>query len=77
MDYQDIKISGWYEDEVGPVFLEFEDVKDAEELAMMMYEASDGECLGVDLEMDGEYSDGTEVENLDIIHYLDIIGDTL
>ena len=27
MDYQDIKISGWYEAEVGPVFLEFEDVK--------------------------------------------------
>jgi hypothetical protein len=77
MDYQDIKISGWYEAEVGPVFLEFEEAKDAEELAMMMYETSDGECLGVDLEMDGEYSDGKEVKDLDIIHYLDIIGDTL
>ena len=44
---------------------------------MMMYETSDGECLGVDLEMDGEYSDGKEVKDLDIIHYLDIIGDTL
>jgi hypothetical protein len=29
------------------------------------------------MEFEGEYADGKEVKDLDIIHYLDIIGDTL
>jgi len=77
MYYEDIKISGWYEAEAGPVFVEYGDVKDAEELAMILYEDSEGDCLGVDLEMEGEYEDGSEVKDLAIIFYLDIIGDKL
>jgi hypothetical protein len=44
---------------------------------MVLYGMAGGYILGADMEFEGEYSDGKEVEDLDIIHYLDIIGDTL
>jgi hypothetical protein len=78
MDYKDITVSGWFESDEGAAFIEVDfPVKDAEDLAMVLYDMTGGDILGVEMEFEGEYADGKEVENLDIIHYLDIIGDTL
>jgi len=78
MSYQDITVSGWFESDEGVAFIEVDvPVKDAEELAMVLYDMTGGDILGVDMEFEGEYSDGKQVEDLDLIHYLDIIGDTL
>jgi len=78
MDYKDITVSGWFESDEGVTFIEVDFlVKDAEDLAMVLYDMTGGDILGVDMEFEGEYADGKEVEDLDLIHYLDIIGDTL
>ena len=78
MDYKDITVSGWFESDEGAAFIEVDfPVKDAEDLAMVLYDMTGGDILGVDMEFEGEYADGKEVEDLDLIHYLDIIGDTL
>jgi hypothetical protein len=73
---KDITVSGWYESDEGVAFLEIDfPVKDAEALAMVLYGMAGGYILGADMEFEGEYADGKEVEDLDLIHYLDIIGD--
>jgi hypothetical protein len=78
MDYKDITVSGWFESDEGVTFIEVDfPVKDAEDLAMVLYDMTGGDILGVEMEFEGEYADGKEVEDLDLIHYLDIIGDTL
>ena len=54
-------ISGWFESEEGAVMFDYEDIPDYESLALRMYVDFGDDCAGVDLEIEGEYEDGTDV----------------
>ena len=54
-------ISGWFESEEGAVLFEYEDITDFEALAFRLYLDFGGDCAGVDMEVEGEYLDGTDV----------------
>tara|TARA_R110002096_G_scaffold415379_1_gene617247 strand:- start:544 stop:762 length:219 start_codon:yes stop_codon:yes gene_type:complete len=55
-------ISGWYETEDGAGLIEVESVTDVEHLAQILYTQYE-DCHGVDLELDGEYEDGSDVND--------------
>ena len=55
-------ISGWFEAETGAVQFEYEDITDYEALAFRLYLQFGVDCCGVDMEVEGEYIDGTSVE---------------
>ncbi len=57
----DALISGWFESNEGAVLFEYEDVEDYETLAQLLYQDFGDDCYGVDMEIEGEYLDGTEV----------------
>tara|TARA_R110000751_G_scaffold108278_2_gene204854 strand:+ start:1836 stop:2084 length:249 start_codon:yes stop_codon:yes gene_type:complete len=52
-------ISGWYEGEYDAVHIAVVDAIDAEGLALSLFEQHGDDCVGVDMELDGEYLDGT------------------
>ena len=54
-------ISGWFESEEGAVLFEYEDITDFEALAFRLYLDFGDDCAGVDMEVEGEYLDGTDV----------------
>ena len=54
-------ISGWFEGECGAVLFEYEDITDYEALAFRLYLDFGDDCAGVDMEVEGEYLDGTDV----------------
>ena len=54
-------IGGWFESEEGAVMFDYEDVEDYEALAQLLYLDFGDDIDGVDLEVDGEYLDGTDV----------------
>lgn len=54
-------ISGWFESEEGAVLFEYEDIPDCESLASGLYLDFGDDCAGVDMEVEGEYLDGTDV----------------
>jgi len=54
-------ISGWFESEEGAVLFEYEDITDYEALAFRLYLDFGDDCAGVDMEVEGEYLDGTDV----------------
>ena len=54
-------ISGWFEAETGAVQFEYEDIHNHEDLAARLYLQFGDDCNGVDMEVDGEYIDGTDV----------------
>lgn len=54
-------ISGWFESEEGAVLFEYEDITDYEALAFRLYLDFGVDCWGVDMEVEGEYTDGTDV----------------
>ena len=54
-------ISGWFESECGAVLFEYEDITDFESLAFRLYLDFGDDCAGVDMEVEGEYLDGTDV----------------
>ena len=54
-------ISGWFESEEGAVLFEYEDITDYEALAFRLYLDFGDDCAGVDMEVEGEYIDGTDV----------------
>ena len=54
-------ISGWFESEEGAVLFEYEDITDYEALAFRLYLDFGDDCAGVDMEVEGEYTDGTDV----------------
>jgi len=54
-------ISGWFESEEGAVLFEYEDITDYEALAFRLYLDFGDDCAGVDIEVEGEYLDGTDV----------------
>jgi len=55
-------ISGWFESEEGAVLFEYEGITDFEALAFRLYLDFGDDCCGVDMEVEGEYTDGTDVE---------------
>jgi len=54
-------ISGWFEAETGAVQFDYEDLQNHEDLAARLYTQFGDDCNGVDMEVDGEYIDGTDV----------------
>tara|TARA_R110000744_G_scaffold1085_1_gene3942 strand:- start:130 stop:357 length:228 start_codon:yes stop_codon:yes gene_type:complete len=57
----DALISGWFESEEGAVIFDYEDVEDYEALAQLLYLDFGDDAWMVDMEIEGEYLDGTEV----------------
>jgi hypothetical protein len=54
-------ISGWFETEEGAGFIEVSDVDTVGDLACVLYASYGVEVIGVDIELEGEYTDGTDV----------------
>lgn len=54
-------ISGWFESEEGVVVFDYEGITDFEALAFRLYLDFGDDCAGVDMEVEGEYLDGTDV----------------
>ena len=72
-------ISGWYEGEYDAIHIAVVDALDAEGLALALYEQHGDDCVGVDMELDGEYLDGTEVNTTmtNVLAELDFISTTV
>ncbi len=66
----DAIISGWFETEEGVRLFQYENVEDYETLAQNLYMDFTDDCYGVDIEIEGEYLDGTDV-NTQIVALLD------
>ena len=56
-------ISGWYEGEYGAELIHLDNVKDVEDLADSLFRKYGEDCIGVDMELDGEFADGSSVED--------------
>jgi len=56
-------ISGWYEGEYGVNLIHLDNVKDVEDLADSLFRKYGEDCIGVDMELDGEFADGSSVED--------------
>lgn len=56
-------ISGWFESDEGAVLFDYLNIKDYDHLAMRLYLEYGDDCDGVDLEIEGEYADGTDVND--------------
>ena len=54
-------ISGWFETEEGEGFIEVSGVDTVGDLACVLYANYGVEVIGVDIELEGEYTDGTDV----------------
>jgi len=70
-----MRISGWYESEYGANIIGVLEASDASDLAQVLYLKYGEDINGVDMELDGEYSDGSDVndtfgELLDEIEFL-------
>tara|TARA_R110002153_G_scaffold271803_2_gene439649 strand:+ start:523 stop:750 length:228 start_codon:yes stop_codon:yes gene_type:complete len=70
-----VLISGWFESEEGAALFDYEDVEDYEALAQLLYLDFGDDCAGVDLEVDGEYLDGTNVSTqmVELLDELDFL----
>jgi len=55
-------ISGWYEGEYGARLIAISGACTVKELADRLYHHYGEDCIGVDMELSGEYRDGTDVE---------------
>lgn len=56
-------IAGWYEGEYGANQIAIANASNVEDLADMLYNRYGSDCVGVDMELSGEYTDGTDVED--------------
>ena len=56
-------IGGWYEGEYGANLIHLENVRDVEDLADSLFRKYGGDCIGVDMELGGEFEDGSDVED--------------
>jgi len=54
-------ISGWFETEEGAGFIEVSGVDTVGDLACVLYANYGVAVIGVDIELEGEYTDGTDV----------------
>tara|TARA_B110000093_G_scaffold183366_1_gene233992 strand:+ start:211 stop:441 length:231 start_codon:yes stop_codon:yes gene_type:complete len=55
-------ISGWYESEYGAEGIAIMGAGNVEDLADALFSRYGDDCIGVDMELSGEYTDGTRVE---------------
>jgi hypothetical protein len=69
-----IDISGWYEAEDGVGFVEIGEAFDVKDLANKLLDVYGGDILGVDMELDGEYTDGSAVNDMAVMVELERIG---
>ena len=70
-----MSISGWYESEYGAEIVDITEARDASDLAQALYLKYGEGINGVDMELDGVYSDGSDVndtfdELLDEVNFL-------
>lgn len=65
-------ISGWYEGEYGANQVCISDAATVEDLADVLYTRYGEDCVGVDMELDGEFADGS-----DIADHMDSLWDEL
>jgi len=56
-------VSGWYEGEYNIINFHYDDVKDPIHLAELLLNQFGKDCVGVDLEVSGEYLDGSDAED--------------
>ena len=64
---QNIGISGWFETEYGVDFIEIKSAKNLDDLVSQLLHDYGDDVVGVDLELDGEYSDGSSLEEDHVI----------
>ena len=64
---QNIDISGWFESEYGVFFVEIDSARGLQDLVGQLLEDYGDEIVGVDLELDGYYGDGSELDDNPII----------
>jgi len=56
-------VSGWYEGEYNIISFHYDDVRDPIHLAELLLNQFGKDCVGVDLEVSGEYLDGSDAED--------------
>jgi hypothetical protein len=67
-------ISGWYEAEEGVDFVEIYEALDVKDLANKLLDKYGDDIIGVDMELDGEYTDGSAVNDMAVMVELERIG---
>ena len=58
-----MSISGWFESEYGAEIVDISEARDASDLAQALYLKYGEGINGVDMELDGEYADGSDVND--------------
>jgi len=58
-----MSVFGWYEGEYNIINFHYDNVKDPTHLAQLLLDQFGKDCVGVDLEASGEYSDGSDAED--------------
>jgi len=58
-----MSVSGWYEGEYNIINFHYDDVRDPIHLAELLLNQFGKDCVGVDLEVSGEYLDGSDAED--------------
>jgi hypothetical protein len=76
MNYDEIQISGWYESEEGVVFIEMSEALDYNDLANKLLDSYGYDMIGVDMELEGEYTDGSAVNDVAVMIEMERIGET-
>jgi len=60
-------ISGWFESEYGVDFVAVYEARNQVDLVSILIEDYGMDIVGVDLELEGEYTNGTEISNVSIM----------
>ena len=71
---QDMGISGWFETDYGVDFVEVATARNLVDLVSILIEDYGQDIIGVDLELQGNYWDGTPINNLEIMIALEEEG---
>tara|TARA_R100000951_G_C2532312_1_gene146755 strand:- start:318 stop:527 length:210 start_codon:yes stop_codon:yes gene_type:complete len=56
-------VSGWFEGENSIISFHYDNVKNPLDLAVLLLNQFGKDCVGVDLEISGEYLDGVDAED--------------
>jgi len=72
---QYFEISGWFESEYGAEMVMCHSAADDEDLAAILLETYGDDCLGVDMELEGTYPSGKEVDILEVFRFLELISE--
>ena len=70
---KDSEISGWFETEYGAEMVLCTSAANDEDLAGFLLEEYGERCVGVDMELEGFYRDGKEVNAEKVCHFLEVI----